>query len=171
MKDYTSLRLLVSSDMPEVMAIERESFEFAWSEEDFAEAMGERHHPAVGMVAERNGRVLGFMLYELWKDALHLLSFAVSRHARRTGVGTAMIQRLKEKLVHQRRTCLVLEIRESNLAAQLFFRSHGLKAVDVIRGHYDDTEEDAYQMMYVLPELCDESPSRAGRLPVDTRDS
>ena len=46
------------------------------------------------------------------------------------------------------RNRIVLEIRETNLAAQLFFRNSDFRAVSVLRDYYDDTTEDAYVMQY-----------------------
>ncbi|MEM7316575.1 MAG: ribosomal-protein-alanine N-acetyltransferase RimI, partial [Planctomycetota bacterium] len=48
----------------------------------------------------------------------------------------------------QRRNRIMLEVRETNLQAQLFFRSGGFKAVSVLRDFYEDTVEDAYMMQY-----------------------
>ena len=59
---------------------------------------------AIGMVAERGERVLGFMIYELHKTRLHLLNFAVANDARRRGVGSQMVDKLIGKLSSQRRT-------------------------------------------------------------------
>jgi ribosomal-protein-alanine N-acetyltransferase len=42
----------------------------------------------------------------------------------------------------------MLEIRETNLSAQLFFRDAGFRAISVLRSFYDDTPEDAYLMQY-----------------------
>jgi ribosomal-protein-alanine N-acetyltransferase len=61
-----------------------------------------------------------------------------------------MVDKLVHKLSQQRRHEITLEVRESNLPAQLFFRSQGLVASGVLRGYYEDTEEDAYQMKYQL---------------------
>ncbi|HEV3083032.1 MAG TPA: ribosomal-protein-alanine N-acetyltransferase RimI, partial [Gemmataceae bacterium] len=43
-----------------------------------------------------------------------------------------------------------LEVRESNLPAQLFFKSQGFKAVRVLRRYYEDSGEDAYLLQYCL---------------------
>ena len=59
-----------------------------------------------------------------------------------------MINKLVGKLSQQRRNRIVLEIRETNLAAQLFFRNSDFRAVSVLRDYYDDTTEDAYVMQY-----------------------
>ena len=42
----------------------------------------------------------------------------------------------------------MLEVRETNLPAQLFFRQLGFRAVSVLRDFYEDTTEDAYLMQY-----------------------
>ena len=59
-----------------------------------------------------------------------------------------MLAKLTAKLSTQRRTRILLEVRETNLAAQLFFRGQGFRAVSVLRDFYDDTTEDAYLMQY-----------------------
>ncbi len=100
------------------------------------------------MVAEHEDRVIGFMIYELHRTRLHLLNFAVAREHRRRRAGGQMLTKLLGKLSAQRRTRIVLEVRETNLPAQLFFRSMGFRAVSVLRDYYDDTTEDAYLMQY-----------------------
>ena len=142
------IRWMIRRDMPEVLEIERQSFEFAWTEEDFLCCLRQRN--CIGMVAERQERIAGFMIYELLKSQLHVLNFAVSNWARRQSVGTQMIEKLVNKLSQQRRQEICLEVRETNLAAQLFFRRQGLQAHGVLRNHYEDTEEDAYLMRYQL---------------------
>jgi ribosomal-protein-alanine N-acetyltransferase len=59
-----------------------------------------------------------------------------------------MISKLLSKLSAQRRTRVTLEVRETNLPAQLFFRANGFRAVSVLRNFYQDTPEDAYAMQY-----------------------
>ena len=140
------IRWMIRRDMPEVMGIEAESFEFPWSEEDFIRCLRQRN--CIGMVAEYEDRVVAFMIYELHKTKIHVLNFAVAAERRRQGVGSQMIAKLVAKLSSQRRTRLVLEVRETNLAAQMFFRSNGFRAISVLRGFYDDTPEDAYLMQY-----------------------
>lgn len=136
--------------MPDVLAIEREAFEFPWSEEDFTRSL--RQRTCIGMVAEYADSVVAFMVYELHRARLHVLNFAVLRSHRRLGIGTQMLRRLVAKLAPERRTRIVLEVRETNLAAQLFFRAAGFRAVSVLRDFYRDSDEDAYLMQFGLEE-------------------
>jgi ribosomal-protein-alanine N-acetyltransferase len=138
------IRWMIRRDMPEILAIEKQSFEFPWSEEDFVRCLRQRN--CIGMVAESGDRIVGFMIYELHKARLHILNFAVDPECRRQGVGRQMTLKLCSKLSFQRRTRILLEVRETNLDAQLFFRSVGYRAVSVLRDFYEDTTEDAYLM-------------------------
>lgn len=140
------IRWMIRRDMREVLDIESESFEFPWSEDDFINCLRQRN--CIGMVADHADRVVGFMIYELHKSRLHVLNFAVADDVRRRGVGTQMLNKLRGKLSDQRRNRILLEVRETNLAAQLFFRDTGFKAVSVLRGYYADSPEDAYLMQY-----------------------
>lgn len=143
---YTNVRWMIRRDMVSVLEIENQAFGFdAWSEEEFRQL---RQRNTIGMVAERNDQVVGFMIYELHKNRLYLLNFAVVEHCRRSGVGSAMIGKLKSKLTPDRRNRITLDIRETNLPGQLFFKAMGFRAVTVLRNYYDDCSEDAYSMVY-----------------------
>jgi ribosomal-protein-alanine N-acetyltransferase len=102
------------------------------------------------MVAEQGEKVVGFMIYELHKAKLHILNFAVHPACRRHGVGAQMVAKLISKLSSHRRTRITLEVRETNLPAQLFFRHEGFKALKVLRAFYEDSGEDAYLLQYRL---------------------
>ena len=140
------IRWMIRRDMAEVIAIESESFEFPWSEDDFVRCLRQRN--CIGMVAEMDDQVVGFMIYELHKNRLHILNFAVADRYRRLGIGTQMASKLAGKLSDQRRNRILLEIRETNLPAQLFFRHSGFRAVSVLKEFYEDTPEDAYLMQF-----------------------
>jgi ribosomal-protein-alanine N-acetyltransferase len=156
------IRWMIRRDMPEVIEIENSGFEFPWSEDDFIRCLRQRN--CIGMVAECEDHVVGFMIYELHKTRLHLLNFAVSANCRRRGVGNQMLDKLVGKLSNQRRTRILLEVRETNLAAQLFFRTAGFRAVSVLRDYYDDTTEDAYLMQYRYRAVEAEVGARENRI-------
>ena len=140
------IRWLVSRDMAEVLEIEQESFEFPWSEEDYLHCLRSRN--CIGMVAEYHGEVVGYMIYELAKNKIQLLNMATARLYRRCGVATQMVAKLIGKLTLQRRNRITFEIRETNLPAQLFFRSAGFRATQILKEYYEQMQEDAYLMQY-----------------------
>src|SRR6476659_335692 len=157
------IRWMIRRDMPEVLQTEQASFEFAWTEEDFLRCLRQRN--CIGMVAEQGEKVVGFMIYELHKSRLNILNFAVSPAYRRVAIGTQMVAKLISKLSSHRRTRITLEVRETNLAAQLFFRAQGFKAIKVLRSFYEDSGEDAFLMQYRLTDdSSDEAEESVNRI-------
>ena len=68
------IRWMIRRDMPEVLAIEHASFEYPWCEEEFLRVLRQRN--CIGMVAELGERIVGFMIYELHRNKIHVLDFA-----------------------------------------------------------------------------------------------
>jgi len=144
------IRWMIRRDMSEVLRAEEQSFEYAWTEEDFLRCLRQRN--CIGMVAEHNDRIVGFMIYELHKNRLHVLNFAVAPGHRRSGIGAQMVSKLIGKLSSHRRSKITLAVRERNLAAQVFFRRQDFKATRVLRNYYEDSGEDAFQMEFRVGE-------------------
>jgi ribosomal-protein-alanine N-acetyltransferase len=151
------IRWMIRRDMPEVLEIESHSFEFCWDEETFIRELRQRN--CIGMICEFEERVIGFMVYQLHKDRLHILNFAVHQDFRWGGVGRQMIDKLKSKISPQRRNRLLLECRESNTSAQCFFKEVGFRAIAVIKGFYEECDDDAYLMQFVCPKPSTVGPS------------
>ena len=144
------IRWMIRRDMAEVLLAEQESFEYAWTEEDFLKCLRQRN--CIGMVAEHTEKVVGFMIYELHKSKLHVLNFAVHPQYRRTGIGRQMVAKLVGKLSSHRRTRITLAVRETNLPAQLFFKGLEFRGTKVLRSYYEDSGEDAFLMQYRIAE-------------------
>lgn len=143
------IRWMIRRDLQAVVGIEKAVFEFPWCERDFVRV--QRRRNVISMVIESSDHAVGFMIYELHKNHLRVLNFAVDPMFQRHGVGKTMVDRLASKLSYDRRNRIMLEVRETNVAAQLFFKACGFKAISVLRDFYDDSSEDAYlfQRRYV----------------------
>jgi ribosomal-protein-alanine N-acetyltransferase len=141
------IRWMIRRDMPEVLEIENACFDIPWNEENFLTTL--RNRNCIGMVAESGEKVIGFYIYELYKTKLRILNFAVLPEYQRCKIGTQLIDKLINKLSAHRRTSITLETRESNLPAQLFFKSSGFKAIKILHNYYDD-DETAYRFKYKL---------------------
>jgi len=139
------IRWMIRRDMPEVLDIEKKSFEDSWDEDDFMEDL--RQRCVIGMVAEHDEKIVGFMIYELNKTDIHILNFAVHPDHRFRGIGNAMAQKLKSKL-GPRRDKIFLEVRKSGRDTQLFFKKIGFQAARMLSAFYKDTDEDAILMEY-----------------------
>ena len=139
------IRWMIRRDVEEVLAIEAASFDCPWLEKDLIRCLRQRN--CIGMVAEHENRVAGYMVYELDRKRIRLLNLAVAVDLRGRGVGSQMIAKLKAKLTEKRRNRITLKIRESNLTGQIFFRGLGFRAIKILKAFYD-TGETAYEMEF-----------------------
>ncbi len=122
---------MIGRDMPEVLDIENHASEFPWSEDDFSTAL--RQLNIIGTVAEYDYQVVGFVVYELHKSRLQLINVAVHQDLQRQGIGRQIVEHIKNKPAVARRSLVMLDVRETNLTAQRFFRAMGFKAVSILR--------------------------------------
>ena len=74
------IRWHVLSDMPAILEIEQDSFEFPWTAMDFARWSRQRH--AYLFVAETGRRIVGYMAYDALPGRVQLLNVAVARGVR-----------------------------------------------------------------------------------------
>lgn len=140
-----SMRWLIRRDMPRVLDIEQSNFGTIWTEEDFIRCL--RQRDCIGMVAEYDVNIAGFVIYELHKNRLHVLNLCIDPGWRRQGVGRVIVRKLVSKLSAIRRNRITIDVRESNLPAQLFFRSMQFRAEKILPEHYSDSFESAYCMV------------------------
>lgn len=141
------IRWMLKRDMPEVLAIEEQSFKRPWTEEDFCRCL---RLNCIGLVAKNGEKIVGFVIYELRERKNHIINFAVPLSMRRKGIGSQLVAKIVSKLSSHRRTRITVEVRETNLSAQLFFRKQGFRSVRIVHGYYKDGKEDAYSMEYRL---------------------
>ena len=139
------VRWMIRLDMPAVLRIERDSFDDPWTEEEFLGYLRERI--TIGQVAERGEIVVGYVVYRLHRARIEVVNLAVDPRERRRGVGTRLVGGLVQKLSAGRRRSITAKVRERNVAAQLFLRSCGFRAVCVLHGAYD-AGEDGYLMRF-----------------------
>jgi ribosomal-protein-alanine N-acetyltransferase len=144
------IRWMIRRDMQEVVDIEQLCFEYPWSEDDFVKCL--RYKNCIGLIAEHGEMVVGYVLYELHKTRLRILNIAVLPAVHGQGNGLQMIEKLLNKLSQQRRTRISLEVRETNLDAQLFFKAMGFQWVETLKEYYENSLEDAYELQIRVPE-------------------
>lgn len=145
------IRWMIRRDMTEVMQIIRNNGE-SISEDEILQLLRQRNN--IGMVAEINEFVVGFMIYELKKQSINIIHLMVEPIHNRLGYGGALLNKLKEKLTGNRRSYLKFTLRESNLAGQLFLRKNKCFAIEIVRNYFEDNGEDAYLFEYEYQNKC-----------------
>ena len=147
------IRPMTPDDMPEVMEIERVAFTNPWSPELLRREL--THDWSTILLAEEEvapglRRLLGFAIFWVVHDELHILNVATDPPQRRRGVARAVMNATLERGRQRRCTLATLEVRRSNEAALALYRDMGFRAVGVRPNYYVDEGEDAIVMILDL---------------------
>lgn len=138
------IRKMTESDLPEVCAIENETFSDPWSEKDFRDSLLDDKNGY--LVAVINDRIAGYC--GCWGIAGEgdIYNVAVKKEFRRQHVGEAMLKTLIQQCVDRGITSFTLEVRASNEPAIRLYQSLGFKAEGIRRDFYTNPKEDAVIM-------------------------
>src|SRR2546423_7747829 len=123
------IRRMTPADLDEVMVIERAAFRHPWSPELFRRELEHDWstilvalEPLTSASGRGTDRIVGFLIYWLVHDEVHILNVAVAPEQRRKGVAR-MLMGETEKRAHQAGAALfTLEVRRSNQAAPHLYR-------------------------------------------------
>jgi [ribosomal protein S18]-alanine N-acetyltransferase len=141
----TDVRPMRMSDIPAVHEIERSSFNEPWPEHALRQELtGNRL--ARYLVAERDGRIVGYAGVWLMVDEAHITTFGVLPDARRSGVGVRMLLAVAELAIELGAARLTLEVRPSNAPAIALYERFGFAVVGRRPRYYTDDGEDALIM-------------------------
>jgi len=124
-----------------VAELERKCFSLPWSVTAIA---GELENPlSLWLVAEHNGKVVGYIGSQSVMGEADMMNLAVAPEFRRKGIGEALVNALVEALRAQQVYCLLLEVRVSNETAIALYRKLGFEQVGRRPGYYQNPREDA----------------------------
>lgn len=137
-------RPMTMADLDEVLVIERTSYRFPWSPGFFLQEL--QVACARSILAEVNGRIVGYVLYWVLPGALDIHNIAVHVDFRRQGVARLLLGRVLSQAKAQSATRVMLEVRKSNLLAQKLYESIGFLTTGIRKGYYSDDGEDALAM-------------------------
>lgn len=145
------IRNMALRDLPYIKDMEDKSFECPWEMSDFRDHVKGRNNHL--LVAEDDCRIIGYMAYTVYKDRYEVLNLCVGYKNRREGVGTKLIDNLKNKLRRSdTKNCISMVVADYNLGAHLFLRSIGFLAQGVIKNSYDCPQDgvDGYLFDFTL---------------------
>lgn len=146
-----TIRWMIKRDFPSVVEIERSSFDCPWKEGDFVKCLNQKN--IIGMTAEIDDQVVGYVIYGLQKTSMEIMNLAVAEKFRRMGVATHILDRIKSKLNLNRRTQIQIAVADYNLHGHMLLKSAGFKAVGISEQHFENDDGstiDAYLFAYEL---------------------
>jgi ribosomal-protein-alanine N-acetyltransferase len=141
------IRAMARVDLQAVYAIESVSHPNAWKEADFQRWL--RHTSVSAHVLEEGGSVRAFFLVQRESELLRVANIAVDPEHRRRGLARQALVAIENIARAFGLPRVSLEVRETNLGAQLLYRHAGFRAVEILPAYYGD--EDGYRMVKPVP--------------------
>jgi ribosomal-protein-alanine N-acetyltransferase len=135
--------LASAADIEAIIAVEHASFTNPWTRDMYLAELENRGVSFFYVARDEARRIVGFCAFWRVLDELHINNLAVLPEARRTGVASALLQRVLTegaKLGARRAT---LEVRRSNDIARRLYERFGFSVAGVRRGYYSQPTEDA----------------------------
>lgn len=143
-EDRLQLRPVTSSDLEDILAIEKASFAYPWSPRFFLQEL--RVPCARSLLAMIEGKPVGYVIYWLLPSEIDIHNLAVDPAHRRQGIGRSLLLAVIDEAEHEGRSRITLEVRRSNEAAQRLYQSVGFVSQGLRKGYYSDDGEDAVIM-------------------------
>lgn len=135
---------LREEDAAAVAGLERQIFPDAWSEKSVLETIRQLH--SICIAVEKAGRFAGYLLAYEVAGEVEIARIAVDKDLRRQGVGSHLLLQLETICEERKIGKLLLEVRESNEKARLFYEEDGFIEDGIRQKFYTDPEEDAVLM-------------------------
>ncbi|MFT3836293.1 MAG: ribosomal protein S18-alanine N-acetyltransferase [Myxococcaceae bacterium] len=140
-----NIRRMTLEDLPRVMAIEQVAFSNPWSYEMVKKELS--HDWSTVLLAELGDELLGFAIFWLVVDELHVLNVATAHAHRRKGVAKTVMQAALDVGAAHRCRIATLEVRRGNQGAIALYSGLGFKPVGMRPAYYSDDREDAILMV------------------------
>jgi len=142
-------RAMRPHDLDRIVEIERQGFLHPWSRELLEREMS--HAWSHVLVAAEDGprgeQLVGYVVFWLVHDEVHVLNLGTAVEARRRGIGRALMEEAHEMGRRRGAAISTLEVRRSNAPALALYRALGYRQVGVRPNYYAEEGEDAIVMV------------------------
>jgi ribosomal-protein-alanine N-acetyltransferase len=136
---------MLAHDLPAVLAIERQIYEFPWTEGNFRDAIVSGYD---GAVLEFGGALIGYRMMMFGPGEVHLLNLSIAADWQRRGFGRQLLLASIHDARRGGAATMLLEVRPSNAAGIALYQDIGFRRIGVRKGYYPATvgREDAWVM-------------------------
>ena len=126
-------RRMTPDDLEQVMRVEREVYEFPWTEQIFRDCI------RVGYfcwLALHEQTVIGHAVISVVADESHMLNLSIARAHQRKGYGRQFVEFLVNEARRHRAQTMLLEVRPSNQVAINCYNGAGFNEVGSRKDYY-----------------------------------
>lgn len=126
-------RPMTPDDLEQVMRVEREVYEFPWTERIFLDCLRVGYHC---WLALHRQTVIGHAVISVVADESHMLNLSIARAHQRQGYGRRFVEFLVEEARRHQAQTMLLEVRPSNRIAINCYNGAGFNEVGSRKDYY-----------------------------------
>ncbi len=143
-------RRMTLADVRRVMKVEREVYEFPWTDKIFNDCIRVGYHC---WLALQQQTIVGHAVISVTAGESHMLNLSIAREYQRKGFGKQFIEFLVEEARARQAQTMLLEVRPSNIAAISCYNSAGFNEIGCRKDYYPAPEgrEDALLFARHIP--------------------
>lgn len=149
-KDLLRMRKMWETDLPAVLAIEQQVYNYPWSEGIFHDCFKARYSC---WVCDELDKVLGYCIVSTAAGEFHIMNICVDPAEQKQGIGKFMLEHIVEQAKSRWAESIFLEVRPTNEAAIALYTSMGFNEIGIRKDYYpsEDGREDAVMLALALP--------------------
>ena len=136
------IKKMTTEHVPQVAQLEKLCFSDPWSEKSIASEL--TNELAFWLVAEDEGRVVGYVGSQTVFPETDMMNIAVVPERRREGIAEVLVDSLITELKRIGSSSLTLEVRSSNAPAIALYHKLGFHEAGLRKNYYRNPKEDAY---------------------------
>jgi len=142
-------RRMTAGDLDTVIAIESRIYPYPWTRGNFSDSLAAGYHC---LIMEIGGAIVGYSVVMTGAGEAHLLNLSVAGGWQRRGLGRELLGQVLRLVRDEAVERILLEVRESNTAAQALYEDSGFSRIALRRDYYpaQDGRENAVVMERVL---------------------
>lgn len=128
-----AMRTMRETDVPVVLGVEHDCYEFPWSAGNFIDALRAGYRC---WVYEVGGEIIGHVIHMVVLDEAHLLNLAIAPRWQRQGLGKALLCFAQDEMRQLGVSMVYLEVRPSNTDAIRLYNRNGFEGFAIRKGYY-----------------------------------
>jgi ribosomal-protein-alanine N-acetyltransferase len=143
MVDAIKIRDASDRDLPQIIEIERLSFDNPWSRDSFTRELS-LPFSRTTVAVTNNGAIeaiVGYLCRWLVADECHILNVAVRPIARRAGIAERLMEYAIDEAKREKARFVTLEVRRSNVAARSLYRKLSFEERRLRRNYYGSGDD------------------------------